>query len=326
MPQPVPASTPHRVVVLLVDEVVGYDATIPPQVLGQARVDGAPAYDVRLATVDGEPARASMGYGLVPHGGPELLATAETVIVPGTHDPASRRDGTVDPALAEAWALVPASARLVSICTGAFVLAAAGVLDGRRATTHWAYADDLRRLHPEVEVDESVLYTEDDDVLTSAGLAAGVDLCLHLVRVDHGAQVASAVARHMVVPPWREGGQAQFIGAQVDEHPTDSTAPARAWALERIDEPLQVPELADVAGMSVRTFARRFRAETGLAPGTWLIQQRVRHAQRLLETSDLGVDEIAERSGLGSAGSLRAHLRSVAGVTPSAYRKTFRGA
>src|SRR5690606_14883171 len=184
--------------------------------------------------------------------------------------------------------------------------------------------EEFQRLYPAVQLDPSVLFTDDGDVLTSAGLSAGVDLCLHLLRRDHGTTIANAVARHLVVPPWRDGGQAQFIERQVPERPDQSTAKARAWALERLDEPIRIGELARVAGMSVRTFTRRFSAETGESPTAWLIRQRVRHAQRLLETTDLPVDAVASRSGLGSAGSLRAHLRAVAGVSPTAYRRTFR--
>ena len=211
----------------------------------------------------------------------------------------------------------------MSICTGAFVLASAGLLHGRRATTHWEYADDLARLYPEVQVDADVLFTDEGDVLTSAGLSAGVDVCLHLLRHDHGSEVANRVARHCVVPPWRDGGQAQYIERHVPAPTDDSTAGARAWALDHLDT--DVPALARHAGMSLRTFARRFRDETGLSPGAWLIQQRVRHAQHLLEATDLGIDDVADRAGLGTAASLRAHLRTRAGVSPSDYRRTFRG-
>jgi transcriptional regulator GlxA family with amidase domain len=211
---------------------------------------------------------------------------------------------------------------MVSICTGAFVLAAEGRLSGRPATTHWKHADDLAALYPDVVLDPDVLFTDDGDVLTSAGLSAGVDLCLHLIRRDHGSEVANHVARYCVVPPWRDGGQAQYIERQVPARPDESTAAARAWALENLEA--DVPALARRAGMSLRTFARRFREETGQSPGAWLIRQRVRHAQHLLEATDLGVDEVAERAGMGTAASLRSHLRSHVGVSPAAYRRTFR--
>ena len=315
----------HRVVVLLVEPVVGYDAVIPPQVFGQAEGDdGRPLYDVAMASLDGRPVATSLGYGITPHGDASLLATAHTVVVPGTHIEGPRRDGTIPAELAAALATIRPGARLVSICTGAFVLAAAGLLDGHPATTHWKYVEEFAGLYPAVDLDEAVLFTDDGDVLTSAGLSAGVDLCLHLIRRDHGTEVANHVARHLVVPPWRDGGQAQFIERQMPERPEQSTAAARAWALERLEDPIRVPELALATGMSVRTFTRRFRAETGESPTSWLIRQRVSHAQRLLETTDLPVDAVAERSGLGSAASLRAHLRAQAGVSPTAYRRTFR--
>ncbi len=319
------SDTVHRVVVLLLEPVIGYDAVIPPQVFGEAEAaDGAPLYDVAMASLDGRPVRSSLGYAFTPHGDVSLLATADTVVVPGTKVPGPRFEGTISDDLAAALASIRPCTRLVSICTGAFVLGSAGLLDGRPATTHWKYAEELARLYPAVELDEAVLFTDDGDVLTSAGLSAGVDLCLHLIRRDHGAEIANRVARHLVVPPWRDGGQAQFIERQVPDRPEQSTAVARTWALERLEEPLRVPDLARAAGMSVRTFTRRFRAETGESPTAWLIRQRVHHAQRLLETTDLPVDAVADRAGLGSAESLRAHLRTQAGVSPTAYRRTFR--
>jgi transcriptional regulator GlxA family with amidase domain len=316
----------HRVVVLLLPPVIGYDATIPPQVLGAATdAEDRPLYDVRMASVDGRPVETLSGYSIGPQGDASLLATANTVIVPGTRLPSARRQGLLDPAVRDALVLVRPGTRLVSICTGAFVLAAAGLLDGRRATTHWQHAETFRGFFPEVLLDEAVLFVDEGDVLTSAGLSAGVDLCLHLIRRDHGAEVANRVARYLVVPPYRDGGQAQFIDTAVAPAPEQSTAAARDWAAARLDHPIDVADLAEAAGMPVRTFTRRFRAETGLPPGAWLIQQRVRHAQRLLETTDLPVDDVASRSGLGSAGSLRVHLRATAGVSPTAYRQTFRG-
>ena len=320
------STPPHRVVVLAIPPVIGYDLTIPPQVLGEAFDEaGHPLYDVQVVTVDGSPVRATKGYAIAPSAGPETLATAQTVVVPGTQVAGPRRDGTLPDDLREALASVPADARWVSICTGAFVLAAAGILQGHRATTHWKYADDFRRLHPSVALDEDVLFTDDGRVLTSAGLSAGIDLCLHLVRSDHGAAVANAVARHMVVPPWRDGGQAQFIERPVPERADETTGAVRAWALEHLDRPLDVATLAQRASMSVRTFTRRFREETGQSPGAWVTQQRVRHAQHLLEATDLPVDDVAARVGMGTAASLRQHLRASVGVSPSAYRRTFRG-
>lgn len=320
-------TSPHRVVVLGIPPVIGYDLTIPPQVLGEAvDADGRALYDVQVVTVDDAPVATTKGYAIAPSAPVTALASAQTVIVPGTQVAAPRRDGTLPDDLRAALATVPADARWVSICTGAFVLAAAGILDGHRATTHWKYADDLRRLHPSVALDEDVLFTDDGQVLTSAGLSAGIDLCLHLVRSDHGTAAANAVARHMVVPPWRDGGQAQFIERHVPRSSDETTGDVRQWAQAHLHQPLDVASLARQASMSVRTFTRRFREETGQSPGAWVTQQRIRHAQHLLEATDLPVDQVAARAGMGTAASLRQHLRASVGVSPSAYRRTFRGA
>ena len=288
--------------------------------------DGEPLYDVVTCAVSADPVAATTGFAVVAEAGPEALATADTVVIPGTRYPSARVDGTLTPDVAAALALIRPGTRLVSICTGAFVLAAAGLLDGRPATTHWRFADDLRRLHPLVRVDENVLFVDDGDVLSSAGLAAGIDLCLHIIRSDHGAQVANTVARYCVVPPWREGGQAQFIDRQVPAPDHYSTAPTREWALQHLDEELTVPRLARHAKMSARTFNRRFREETGQAPGTWIRNRRIDLARQLLESRDHSVDEVARLSGLGSGGNLRHHLRRGVGMSPSSYRKVYQGA
>ena len=315
---------PHRVVVLLLEPLIGYDAVIPAQLLGEAvDLSGQPLYDVTMASLDGGPVRTPSGYAVVPQHDAGALRTADTVIVPGTQIAGPRRSATIPDDVLAALQSVRRGTRMVSICTGAFVLAAAGLLDDRPATTHWEYADRLTELYPRVRMDAGVLFTDDGDVLTSAGLSAGVDLCLHLIRRDHGSEVANRVARHCVVPPWRDGGQAQYIERHVPERPDESTASARHWALEHLDA--DVPTLARRAGMSERTFARRFRDETGQSPGAWLIQQRVRHAQHLLEETDLPVDVVAARAGMGTAASLRTHMRSHAGVSPAVYRRTFRG-
>lgn len=317
----------HRVAVLILPSVVGFDATIPAQLLGAAR-DAAdrPLYDVQLVGLDTEPVASVDGYAFVPQAGPEALARADTVIVPGTRYPAARRDGVAPPELRAAFERIRPGTRLVSICTGAFVLAALGVFDGRRATTHWAYADEFRRLFPRVDLDDDVLFTDDGDVLSSAGVAAGIDLCLHLIRRDHGVAVANRAARSCVVPPWREGGQAQFIDRPVPATADASTAGARAWALARLDEPLDVARLAGVARMSLRTFNRRFRDETGRSPGAWIVEQRVTTARHLLEVTDDPVDVVARKAGFGTPAGLRQHFRAVVGLSPAAYRRTFRGA
>lgn len=319
-------ATPHRIVVLLVDPVVGFDAVIPPQLLGSAmRADGSRCYDVVVAGGTGAAVPTDAGYAMVPDTDASALARADTVVIPGTRTPGPRYDGVLEPVLADALATIRPGTRLVSICTGAFVLGAMGVLDDRRATTHWAYADDFRRLYPAVRLDEKLLFVDDGDVLTSAGLAAGIDLCLHIIRRDHGVAVANHVARRTVVPPWRAGGQAQFIERPVPDTDEATTADARAWAVNHLGDSIDVALLARHARMSLRTFNRRFREETGQPPGVWLTAQRIEHARELLETGDAPVDEVARRAGLGTGASLRQHLRAVVGVSPGEYRRTFRG-
>jgi transcriptional regulator GlxA family with amidase domain len=313
----------HRVVVLALPTVVGFDLHIPTQVLGAAERDGTPLYDVRVCGLDDEPVRTTAGFSMVLDHGPEALAQADTVVVPGTHCEPVRRDGVLPPGAADALARVPEGARWMSICTGAFVLGAAGMLDGRTATTHWARAAEFRALYPRVDLDERVLFVDDGDVLTSAGLAAGLDLCLHVLRADHGSAVATAVARHTVVAPWRDGGQAQFIDHPLPAPTDGTTAATREWALARLAEPLDLAGLARHARMSVRTFSRRFRAETGLSPHAWLVRRRLDRARHLLESTNLTVERVAAESGLGTSASLRAHLDQELGVSPLAYRRTF---
>jgi transcriptional regulator GlxA family with amidase domain len=317
----------HRVAVLLLPPVVGFDATIPSTLFGAADDgDGNPLYEVVTCGATTGRVPSTNGFDIVPAAGPEALAAADTVIVPGTRYAPARDDGTLAPEVRAALDSIRPGTRLVSICTGAFVLAAAGLLEGRPATTHWKFADALRRMHPEVRVDERVLFVDDGDVLTSAGLAAGIDLCLHIIRSDHGAHVANAVARYCVVSPWREGGQAQFIDRQVPTTDDASTAATREWALRHLDDELTVEKLATHAHMSTRTFSRRFRDETGQAPGTWIRSRRVDRARELLESRELSVDEVARRSGLGTGGNLRHQLRRGIGMSPSSYRKVYQGA
>jgi transcriptional regulator GlxA family with amidase domain len=284
-----------------------------------------PLYRVRTCTVDGGPVRTSAHYSVLSDHDASILRTAATIVVPGIVGGPPVAEGRLEPALAAALATRQPDARLVSICTGAFVLAAAGVLDGRPATTHWMRTEPFHTFFPSVRLDPDVLYVDDGDVLTSAGNAAGIDLLLHLVRRDHGTEVANRVARRNVVAPWRDGGQSQF---SVDAPPAEagpSIRAARTFALERLAEPLPLTRLAGHAAMSVRTFTRRFREETGQSPHTWLAAQRVALARRLLETSDLPVDRIAADAGFGTAASLRQHLRAAIGVSPGAYRRMYRG-
>jgi transcriptional regulator GlxA family with amidase domain len=310
----------ERVVVLALDGVYPFELGIPSRILGAA--DGR--YEVLTCSVDGRPVRTNADFGVTVEHGPEALATAGTVVIAPVA-PAHLTDEVPDDVLA-ALALIRPGTRIVSICTGAFVLAAAGLLDGRRATTHWQVADRFRRMFPLVDLDPDVLFVDDHPFLTSAGAASGVDICLHLVRKDHGSHLANTVARRCVVPPFRDGGQAQYIEQPVPEQGAASTAATRAWVLERLGEPLTLADLADHARMSQRTFARRFHDEVGLSPGRWLIQQRVARAQHLLESSDLTVDQIAGRVGFATGASLRQHLNAAIGVSPQAYRRTFQTA
>ncbi|MDR7275532.1 GlxA family transcriptional regulator [Catenuloplanes atrovinosus] len=313
----------HRVVVLALDGVYPYELGMPSRILGAT--DGR--YEVVTCTADGGPVRTSADFAIAVEHGPEVLATADTVVI----TPFAPRPGTstqVHPRLsapiAAALAMIRPGTRLVSICTGAFVLAAAGLLDGRPATTHWQAADRFRRLYPRVDLDPDVLFVDDGDILTSAGAASGVDVLLHLIRRDHGTEVANGAARRCVVPPWRDGGQAQYIEAPVPRDPQDGTAAAREWVLTHLREPLAIDDLAARARMSPRTFARRFTDEVGMSPGRWITQQRLTRARHLLESTDLPVDEIAARVGFATGTSLRQHLHAAIGVSPLTYRRTFR--
>ncbi|MGQ5261936.1 helix-turn-helix domain-containing protein [Micromonospora sp. ZYX-F-536] len=262
-------------------------------------------------------------FRMEPDDGLDRLARADTVIIPAVED----IDADVPPDLLDAVrAAHEAGARMVSLCTGAFVLAAAGVLDGLHATTHWAHTDALAARYPRVTVDPDVLYVDNGSVLASAGKAAAIDLCLHLIRRDHGSTVANAVARRLVVPPHRAGGQAQFVTTPVparDDHPLANLFP---WAMQRLDRPLTVEDLARQANMSSRNLARHFRSITGTTPLQWLSTQRIRRAQELLENTDNSIDAIAQAAGMGTATTMRRHFNRTVGVPPDAYRRTFRSA
>lgn len=317
----------HRVAVLVRDGVLPMELGLVHQLFGNARsAQGARLYELTTCALTPGLIRTDADFPVHAEHGPEAVAAADTVIVPASHEEdESLRPGELSPALA--GALESASgARIASICTGAFVLAAAGLLDGRRATTHWLSADLFARTFPAVTVDPDVLYVDEGQVLTSAGEAAGIDLCLHMIRRDHGAAVAAEVARRTVVPPHREGGQAQYIRRPVAEpRRLTSTGRAREWAQERLGEPLTLAEMAEQESMSVRTFSRRFREETGLTPMQWLTQRRVDRARELLEETDRTVDRIATEAGFGTGASLRQHFQAGVGVSPGAYRVTFRG-
>lgn len=310
----------HRVAVLCFDGLVAFDLTAPAQAFMLAAGSGGkPLYEVVTCSPDGKPVRTTSGFEVVPGAGQAALGGAETIVLPGY---AAILDPPPPEALAAIRAAARRGARLMSVCTGAFALAHAGVLDGHRATTHWAWAGEMAKRFPAVEVDPDALFVDEGEVLTSAGLSAGIDLSLHVIRRDHGAAVGERVARHMVAPPHRDGGQAQFFRPE----PPDaggSLEPTRRWALERLAEPLDVAAMARHACVSPRTFARRFREETGTTPLQWLLAQRVLEARRLLEESDLPVEEVAWRCGFGTAASLREHFRRATTTTPSAYRRSF---
>ncbi|MER7000786.1 helix-turn-helix domain-containing protein [Streptomyces sp. NPDC000410] len=317
----------HRVVVLALEGVYPFELSIPSRIFGTAQgPDGEPLYEVITCSTDGAPVRTSSDFTIGVEHGIEAFETADTLVIPpftcGT-DEDGEREWLPGP-LGDALRRLRPGTRIVSICTASYVLATAGLLDGRRATTHWNEAGNFQRRFPRVAVDPDVLFVDDGDVLTAAGVAAGVDLCLHLLRRDHGSEVTNRVARLCVVPPWRDGGQAQFIERPVPEPTVATTTPTRAWALGELHRPLSLAELAGHARMSVRTFSRRFRDEVGMTPGQWLTQQRVESARRLLETTDLPVDRVAREAGFGTAASLRQHLVTAVGVAPIAYRNTFR--
>ncbi|AXK37110.1 helix-turn-helix domain-containing protein [Streptomyces armeniacus] len=328
-----PHGKPHRVAVLVRDGVLPLELGLVHQMFGGAAVPagapgaGEPLYEVVTCTLEPGEIRTDADFPIRVDRGPEALAQAGTVIVPASHEAdETESEGRLGARLADAFARVRPGTRIASICTGAFVLAAAGLLDGRRATTHWKSAARFRELYPAVRLDPDVLYTDEGDVLTSAGEVAGIDLCLHMIRCDHGAAVANDVARSTVVPPHRDGGQAQFIPRPVPEPARRaSTGAARAWALEHLDRPVTLRELAQRESMSVRTFTRRFREEVGLTPLRWLNQQRIERARQLLEETDLPVDRVAADAGFGTGASLRQHMQAALGVSPSAYRTTFRG-
>ncbi|MFD9462439.1 GlxA family transcriptional regulator [Streptomyces sp. NPDC060027] len=308
----------RQVAVVAVPPATTFDLSIPELVLGETTIDGRPGYQVRICTAHPGPVATSSMEVTVRHG-LEAVDDADTVIVTGT----GARDDIEPRLLATLRHASAAGKRIASICTGAFVLARAGLLDGRSATTYWAKSEEFSARFPSVRLRPDVLYVEDGNVLTSAGLSAGIDLCLHLVRSDYGAAAANAVARLVVAAPVRPGGQAQFIATPLPPETGTSLAATRTWALDRLHEPLTRADLAAHATTSVRTLTRRFHDETGLSPLQWLLHQRVIRAQELLETTDLPMGRVAQLSGLATTDSLRQHLSRRTGLTPSAYRAAF---
>lgn len=306
----------HRVVVLALDRVQPMEVGMPFLIFEQR---GLP-YDLTLCGRAPGPVETNNGWSLNATHGLDAVGTADTVIVPAFGGHLDGLPGDVAAALVQAH---ERGARIASICTGAFALASAGLLDGRRATTHWRHADELARLFPKVAVDPGVLYVDAGDIITSAGVSSGIDLCLHLLRRDHGAAVANAVAREIVAAPHREGGQAQFIERPPAPPNRAGLGTTLEWALARLDEPLTVADLAVHARLSTRTFARSFTAETGMTPIKWLNAVRIDRARELLETTDVGIDHVSRLCGLGTPANFRQHFRRATGIAPSEYRRTF---
>jgi transcriptional regulator GlxA family with amidase domain len=306
----------HRIAVVALDGVTALDLAIPTDVFS---VDPDTPYEVRICGVS-DRIDTSSGLTLAINHGLEAVSEADTVIVPG-YRPV---DCTVPSSVIDALVTTLArGARVASICTGAFALAAAGILDGLRATTHWQYLDEFEARFPGVQVDPDVLYVDSGNVLTSAGMCCGIDMCLHIVMRDLGAATANRVARALVAPPHREGGQAQYVPAAVAVAGDASLAGTRAWALGRLADPITVSEMATHARMSMRTFMRRFAEETGTTPLQWMVNARLSAARELLETTDYSIDRVARVSGLGSAANLRLHFRRSLATTPTAYRQAF---
>ncbi|OCI32033.1 helix-turn-helix domain-containing protein [Oerskovia enterophila] len=314
----------RTVAAVVADGLAPFEFGVVCEVFGLDRTDdGVPLVDFRVCgPVAGVPVRTSMGASLIPDHGLDALEDADLIAIPALLIRDEYPREIID-------ALRAAHARgavLLSVCSGSFLLAEAGLVDGRRITTHWRHADELTARFPQVEVDPDVLFVDDGDIITSAGTAAGIDACLHIVRKEFGSAAANAIARRMVVPPQRDGGQRQYIDRPVPQCEEQSIREVLAWMDEHLDEPQTVEDLARRAHLSTRTFARTFVAETGTTPMQWLATQRVHHARTLLEESGLDLEEIARLSGFGSAALLRHHFRRAVGVPPTDYRQTFRHA
>jgi transcriptional regulator GlxA family with amidase domain len=316
----------RNVAVVVLDGFTPFEMGVVCEVFGVDRTDdGLPAYDFAVVASQPGPVRSSVGFTIETAFGLDRLAEADLVVISAVSDEwlaASFPEALLD----TMRATVARGGRVLSVCTGAFALGAAGLLDGRRCTTHWRYAKELSRRHPAAIVNPSVLYVDEDPVITSAGTAAGIDACLHLVRKEQGTRVANGIARRMVVPPHRDGGQAQYVDRPLAPVSCDTLAEVIGWMERHLDQQVTVRQLAARARMSPRTFARRFVQETGTTPLRWLTGQRILLAQEMLEETDETVDLIAERAGFGNATALRHHFRLWRQTTPHAYRHAFRPA
>jgi transcriptional regulator GlxA family with amidase domain len=310
-----------NVAVIALDGVAPFELGVLSEAFGVDRSDqGIPRLDFAVCALKPGVVQTSLGFSIVLEHGIDRLAEADLVAVPATN----RNQGFPPEVLAALRDAVERGARVLSVCTGAFVLGAAGLLDGRRCTTHWLYADELARRYPMAKVDPDVLYVDDDGVITSAGSAAGLDASLHLWRSEYGAAAAATIARRMVVPPHRDGGQAQFVEAPIRATDAPTLAGVLDYMAAHLHEELTVEDLSRLANMSARTFARRFRAETGTTPYDWLLARRVAAAQRLLEEGDDPVEAVAVRSGFGTAAAMRHHFAKRLDTTPQGYRSAFR--
>ncbi|MFC7304928.1 helix-turn-helix domain-containing protein [Streptomyces monticola] len=313
-----------NVAAVLLDGVHPFELGVVCEVFGLDRGDeGLPVYDFAVVSAEGPELGTHAGFTIRATHGLERLAEADLIAVPAAR---SDRDRPYPPELLAALRqAVDRGARVLSVCSGAFVLGEAGLLDGRQCAVHWRYARELAVRFPRARVEPDVLYVDEGPVITSAGTAAGIDACLHIVRTEHGSEVANAIARRMVVPPHRDGGQAQYVERPLPATPCDTVGEVLAWLERHLDEEITVEQLAARAHMSPRTFARRFSQETGTTPYRWLLRQRVLRAQELLESTDETVDTVASRVGFGTAAALRHHFLRVLGTTPNTYRRTFQG-
>ncbi len=313
---------PGTVAAIAYDGLCTFEFGIAVEVFGLPRPEfDFPWYDFVVVSAEGT--RSKAVGGIVVEAGADLdaLETARTIIIPGWRD---RNERPPERLLAAILKASKRGARCLSICSGVFVLAATGLLEGKRATTHWRHIPDLKRLYPTVNVEEDVLYVDEGNVITSAGSAAGIDACLHLVRRDFGSKIANSIARRLVMPPHRDGGQAQYLAALVPERRGRTISEVMDWARRRMAEPLEIGTLADYAAMSERTFLRRFRESVGMTPSAWLQRERISRAQELLEGSDSALDDVAGQCGYQSLETFRVAFKRVAGVSPAAYRRPFR--